>query len=210
MSSPDVKRASEPEGVTELLHAVSAGDRQAFDRLVPLVYTELRRIASRRLRSEGPAETLQTTSLVHEVYLRLVDTTRVSWQSRSHFFAVAARAMRRILVDRARQRAAQKRGDGVAPLPIEAADGGAGAAARDAGDHADRVLAVDAALDKMKSIDPRLVSVVELRFFVGMTLAEVAATLEISPAAAWREWSAAKAFLAAELADLSGDRPSAG
>ena len=211
MPSRDDARSPAAEGVTELLLAVGAGDRQAFDRLVPLVYGELHRIASQRLRSEGAAETLQTTSLVHEVYLRLVDTSRVRWQSRSHFFAVAARAMRHILVDRARQRAAQKRGGGITPLPLEAADDSASpAAAWDVSSNADRVLAVDAALDRLRALDPRLVSIVELRFFVGLTLAEVAATLEISPAAAWREWSAAKAFLAAELADLSGDRAGTG
>jgi RNA polymerase sigma factor (TIGR02999 family) len=188
------------EGVTEILLALNSGDREAFDRLVPLVYGELRRMASRRLRGEGPAETLQTTSLVHEAYLRLVDTSRVRWQSRAHFFGVAGRAMRHILVDRARERAAQKRGGGEPHLPIEAAENGAGPAAAWAeSDHADRVLAVDAALDKLKAVDPQLVSLVELRFFVGLTLAEVAETLEISPAAAWREWSAAKVFLAAEL-----------
>jgi RNA polymerase sigma factor (TIGR02999 family) len=184
------------------LLAAGAGDRQALDRLFPLVYAELRRIASRRLRGEGAAETLQTTSLVHEVYLRLVDTSRVRWQSQSHFFALAARAMRHILVDRARQRTAQKRGCAVAPLPLEAADGGPHAdRAWAERNHADRVLAVNAALDRLQAIDARLVSLVELRFFVGQTLAEAATTLEISPAAAWREWSAAKAFLAAELGD---------
>lgn len=211
MPSRDDAGSPEAEGVTELLLAVGAGDREAFDRLVPLVYGELHRLAAQRLRSEGANETLQPTSLVHEVYLRLVDTSRVRWQSRSHFFAVAARAMRQILVDRARQRAAQKRGGGMRLLPIEAAEDGASAAAAWAvSSHADRVLAVDAALDRLRALDPRLVSVVELRFFVGLTLAEVAATLEISPAAAWREWSAAKAFLAAELADLASNRAGTG
>jgi RNA polymerase sigma-70 factor, ECF subfamily len=201
MSATESPGPGHGEGVTELLLALNAGDREAFDRLVPLVYRELRRMASLRLHGEGPAETLQTTSLVHEVYLRLVDTTRVSWQSRAHFFGVAGQAMRHILVDRARERAAQKRGGGVPHLPIEAAEDGAGPAAAWAeSDHADRVLAVNAALDKLKAVDPRLVLLVELRFFVGLTLAEVAETLGISPAAAWREWSAAKAFLAAELA----------
>jgi RNA polymerase sigma factor (TIGR02999 family) len=194
-----------PEEVTELLLAYSAGDRQAFDRLLPLVYADLRRIASRRLRGEGPSETLETTSLVHEAYLRLVDTSRVHLESRAHFFAVAARAMRHVLVDRARERAAQKRGGGAPHLPMEAVEGGAGAAAAWVeSDHADRVLAVDAALEGLKEVDPRLVSLVELRFFVGLTLAEVAETLAISPAAAWREWTAAKAFLATELGNGPG------
>ena len=211
VSSPQDPRSAESEGVTELLLAFSDGDRQEFDRLLPMVYADLRRIASRRLRGEGPAETLQTTSLVHEAYLRLVDTSRVRFQSRSHFFAVAARAMRHILVDRARERAAEKRGGKVAHLPIEAVGDGAGpAAAWVESDHADRVLAVDSALDGLKAVDPRLVSLVELRFFVGLTLAEAAETLEISPAAAWREWTAAKAFLATQLGDEPGDGSGAG
>ncbi len=192
------------EEVTDLLLALGAGDRQALERLLPLVYDDLRRIASRRLRGEGHAETLETTSLVHEAYLRLVDTSRVQWQSRGHFFGVAAQAMRHVLVDRARARAAQKRGGGAPHLPLEALDGDAGRAAAWAeSEHADRVLAVDAALDKLKALDPRLVSVVELRFFVGLTLDEVAETLAISPAAVWREWAAAKAFLAAELSSAA-------
>lgn len=200
MPSDEGSAATPAEEVTDLLVALAAGDRRALDRLLPLVYDDLRRIASRRLRGEGHAETLQTTSLVHEAYLRLVDTSRVQWQSRAHFFAVAAQAMRHVLVDRARARAALKRGGDAPHLPLEALDGSAGhAAAWAESDHADRVLAVDAALEKLKALDPRLVSVVELRFFVGLTLEEVAETLEISPAAAWREWTAAKAFLAAEL-----------
>ena len=188
------------EGVTELLMAFGAGDRRALDRLVPLVYAELRRIASRRLRGEGPAETLQTTSLVNEAYLRLVDGSRVPIQSRSHFFAVAAQAMRYILVDRARERSAQKRSGGVQHVSLDEVGTGIGPAAAWAeGDHAERVIAVHSALEKLGEVDPRMVSVVELRFFVGLTLEEVAETLAISPAAAWREWSAAKAFLAAEL-----------
>lgn len=180
--------------------AFGAGDRRALDRLVPLVYAELRRIASRRLRGEGPAETLQTTSLVNEAYLRLVDGSRVPIQSRSHFFAVAAQAMRYILVDRARERSAQKRSGGVQHASLDEVGTGIGPAAAWAeGDHAERVIAVHSALEKLGEVDPRMVSVVELRFFVGLTLEEVAETLAISPAAAWREWSAAKAFLAAEL-----------
>jgi RNA polymerase sigma factor (TIGR02999 family) len=190
---------ADKDGVTELLVAFSGGDRRALDRLVPLVYAELRRIASRRLRGEGPAETLQTTSLVNEAYLRLVDGSRVPIQSRSHFFAVAAQAMRYILVDRARERAAQKRSGGAEHLPLDEVGT---AAAWAESDHADRVIAVNSALEKLGNVDPRMVSVVELRFFVGLTLEEVAQTLEISPAAAWREWSAAKAFLAAELGGL--------
>jgi len=198
---PEDDSPAQAEGVTDLLLELGAGDRQALDRLLPLIYDELRRIASRRLRGEGHAETLQTTSLVHEAYLRLVDTSRAQWQSRAHFFAVAAQAMRHILVDRARARGAEKRGGGAAHLPLEALEGSVGQASLWAeGEHALRVLAVDAALGKLQALDPRLVAVVELRFFVGLTLEEVAETLAISPATAWREWAAAKAFLTAELA----------
>ncbi len=190
--------------MTELLAAFGEGDRRAFDRLVPLVYAELRRIASRRLRGEGPAETLETTSLVHEAYLRLVDGSRVPFQSRSHFFAVAAQAMRFILVDRARERGAQKRSAGARHLALDdvdtvAAPAANGAAGQAESEHADRVIAVHEALERLGAIDPRMVTLVELRFFVGLTLEEVAETLAISPAAAWREWTAAKAFLATEL-----------
>jgi RNA polymerase sigma factor (TIGR02999 family) len=194
---------ADKEGVTELLVAFSGGDRRALDRLVPLVYAELRRIASRRLRGEGPAETLQTTSLVNEAYLRLVDGSRVPFQSRAHFFAVAAQAMRYILVDRARERAAQKRSGGAEHLSLDEVGTGVGPAAAWAeGDHADRVIAVHEALERLGEVDPQMVSVVELRFFVGLTLEEVAQTLAISSAAAWREWAAAKAFLTAELGGL--------
>ena len=199
-SDPAAQHAAGSAAITSLLARARKGDRQATDDLMPLVYEELRQLADRCLAAEQRGATLQPTALVHEAYLRLVDTSRVRWQSRAHFFGVAGRAMRHILVDRARERAADKRGGGVAHLPIEAADSGAGpAAVWAASDQADRVLAVDAALDKLKTLDPQLVSLVELRFFVGLTLAEVAETLEISPAAAWREWSAAKVFLAAEL-----------
>ncbi|MEO8504559.1 MAG: ECF-type sigma factor [Acidobacteriota bacterium] len=193
------------DDVTELLLAFGAGDRQALDRLIPLVHAELRRIASRRLRGEGAAETLQTTSLVNEAYLKLVDTSRVRWQSRAHFFGVAAQAMRHILVDRARERTALKRGGGAPHLSIEAAENLQAGEASAEVEHAHRVLAVHSALDKLQTVDPQLVSVVELRFFAGQTLDEVAETLAISPAAAWREWTAAKAFLATELAGYSID-----
>ncbi|HEV7667267.1 MAG TPA: ECF-type sigma factor [Thermoanaerobaculia bacterium] len=203
MPSEEEPLFADKEGVTELLVAFSGGDRRALDRLVPLVYAELRRIASRRLRGEGPAETLQTTSLVNEAYLRLVDGSRVPFQSRAHFFAVAAQAMRYILVDRARERAAQKRSGGAEHLSLDEVGTGVGPAAAWAeGDHADRVIAVHEALERLGEVDPQMVSVVELRFFVGLTLEEVAQTLAISSAAAWREWAAAKAFLTAELGGL--------
>jgi RNA polymerase sigma factor (TIGR02999 family) len=190
---PDSPAAPEAGPVTELLLAWGAGDKSALDRLVPLVYRELRQIASRARRNESPGQTLQTTALVHEAYLRLVDQSRAQWQSRSHFFAVAAQAMRRILVDEARRRGADKRGG---RKPLQLADG------FDVPEMVDEdVLAVDAAVDALEAIDPGLARLVELRFFAGMTVAETATALGVSPATVGREWAAARAWLQRELTD---------
>jgi len=195
-----------PDGgeVTRLLAAWSEGDAVAFERLVPIVYDELRRIAARTLRREAPGHTLQTTALVHEAYLKLVAApadggARGAWQNRQQFFAVAARAMRRILVDHARERQAQKRGGGARACELDEAVV-ALPVVRD-GD----VLAVDGALDALATVDPPLARVVELKFFGGLSLDEIAALLEVSPSTAWREWNAAKAWLQREL----GARPAA-
>jgi RNA polymerase sigma factor (TIGR02999 family) len=184
--------------VTRLLAAWSQGDRAALERLVPIVYDELRRIAERAMRRESAAHTLQTTALVHEAYLKLVGDPadggeRGVWRNRQQFFAVAAQAMRRILVDHARERDAQKRGGGAPRLPLDEAI----AIPSMAGD-AD-VLAVDAALDTLAAVDPPLARVVELKFFGGLSLDEIAGVLDVSPSTAWREWSAAKAWLQREL-----------
>jgi len=185
--------------VTRLLQAWSAGDATARDRLVPLVYDELRRIASRAMRREASGHTLQTTALVHEAYLKLTGEPvdggpHAHWHNRGQFFAVAAQAMRRILVDHARQRDAQKRGGGADLLPLAAAEhqGAPGPAAE--------VLAVDAALTALAKVDPALARLVELKFFGGLSLDEIAGVLAISPSTAWREWNAAKAWLRRELA----------
>jgi RNA polymerase sigma factor (TIGR02999 family) len=191
--------AADPEGeVTRLLAAWSQGDRAALERLVPLVYEELRRLAARALRGEAPGHTLQTTALVHEAYMKLVavpadGSARGEWRNRQQFFAVAAQAMRRILVDHARERHAQKRGGGARPLELDEA-----AAMLPVHRDAD-VLAVDAALDALAAVDPPLARVVELKFFGGLSLDEIAALLEVSPSTAWREWNAAKAWLQREL-----------
>jgi len=179
--------------VTRLLSLWSQGDRGALERLIPIVYQELRQIAARALRREAPGHTLQTTALVHEAYLKLAVQRAGSWPNRQLFYSVAAQAMRRILVDHARERMAQKRGGGVRLLPLEEArDAAAPEAAAD-------VLAVDAAVDGLARVDPRLARIVELKFFGGLNLDEIGGLLEISPSTAWREWEAAKAWLQREL-----------
>jgi RNA polymerase sigma factor (TIGR02999 family) len=188
-----MSRGADDGEVTELLSAWSQGDGAALDRLVPIVYEELRRIAARALRREAPGHTLQTTALVHEAYLKLAGQRSASWANRELFYAVAAQAMRRILVDHARERSAQKRGGGARPLPLDEA-GELAAPSRGA-----ELLAVDTALHALGEVDPRLARIVELKFFGGLTLEEIAALLEISPSTAWREWEAAKAWLQREL-----------
>lgn len=183
--------------VTALLISASEGDRSAIDRLMPLVYDELRAIAHNHRRNEDNAETLSTTVLVHEAYLKLVDQTRVTWQNRSHFFAIASQAVRRIIIDHARQRLAQKRGGGWVRVPLDGLDGGAELSR----DGAARFLALDEALERLGLVDARQARVVECRFFGGLTVGETAEALGISPATVKREWSMAKAWLHRELAD---------
>lgn len=180
------------ENITELLVAHGEGDKDAFDRLVPAVYRELRRIARGQLRSERPGQTLDPTALVNEAYVKLVDESGVEWQSRSHFFAIAARTMRRILIDHIRRRTAQKRGGGVAPLELDAE--------RIAVDEqAEVLLALDRALENLSSINDRLTRVVEYRFFAGMNEEEVAEVLGVSVRTVRRDWVQAKAWLLEEL-----------
>ena len=174
--------------VTGLLLSWRQGDAEALDRLVPLVYDELRRVARRHLRREQPGHALQATALVHEVYLRLVDVDRLTLKNRTHFFAVAAKLMRQILVDHARRQRADKRGGGVTMLSLDEVSPAAQAPSVD-------VLALDEALDALSSIDDRQCRVVELRFFAGLNIDEAADALEISPATVEREWALAKAWL---------------
>ena len=178
--------------VTAMLDAWSRGDARVLDRLLPLVYAELRQIAARRLRRERAGHTLQPTALVHEAYLRLVEQRNVDWHDRAHFYGVAAQVMRRILVDHARRHAARKRGDGAHQVPLEEVV--MVLAAPDTS-----VLALDQALTRLERVDPGLAQIVELRAFGGMTIDESAHVLKVSPSTAKREWRTAKAWLTREL-----------
>jgi RNA polymerase sigma factor (TIGR02999 family) len=180
--------------VTEWLAQAREGDDEAMDGLMPLVYDELRAIAHRQLRGERDQHTLSTTALVHEAYLRLVDQRRVAWQDRAHFFAVAARVMRRVLVDYARRRVAKKR-DGVRQaVPLDeallVADG-----------QADMLVELDEALTRLAERDARMARVVELRFFAGLTEDETAQVLGVSPRTVRYDWIKAKGWLYRELSD---------
>ena len=181
--------------VTRLLVAWSAGERQALDALLPLVYAELRRQAERLLRREAAGHTLQPTALVHEAYLRLVDQRPGEFDGRAHFVAVAARCMRHVLVDAARVRRADKRGGGVQAVTLEALASAPAQADADALD----VLALDEALERLARIDPQQARLVGLRYFVGLTLDETAAALGISAATVSREWAIARRWLRREL-----------
>jgi RNA polymerase sigma factor (TIGR02999 family) len=181
--------------VTGLLLSWREGDAQAFDRLVPLVYDELRRVARRHLRREQPGHALQATALVHEVYLRLVDVDRLTLKNRVHFFAVAAKLMRQVLVDHARRQRAGKRGGGVTIVGLEGVSPAVQPPKVD-------VLALDQALEALSAIDPRQVGVVELRFFAGLDIDETADALGISTATVEREWAMAKAWLHRRLSPL--------
>jgi RNA polymerase sigma factor (TIGR02999 family) len=178
--------------VTGLLDDWSRGDRGALDRLLPVVYTELRRIAARQLRHERAGHTLQPTALVHEAYLRLIQQRDVDWRNRAHFFGVAAQVMRRILVDHARRQATRKRGDAAQRVPLEEVDNIATATEIP-------VLALDRALTRLEEIDRGLAQIIELRAFAGLTIDEAAHVLKVSPSTAKREWRTAKAWLAREL-----------
>jgi len=174
--------------VTDLLHAHRVGQPDAFDRLVPLVYDDLRRVARRQLRRLRIGDTLDTTGLVHEAYLRLVDQTRATWQDRGHFLAVSAVAMRQILIDHARERTRLKRGGDQVRAPLDDAMATVTA-------DAERLLDIDRALDRLAESAPRLARVVECRFFGGLTDEETAEALGLSLRTAQREWLKARAWL---------------
>jgi RNA polymerase sigma factor (TIGR02999 family) len=182
--------------VTDLLLSWRQGDAAALDRLIPLVYGELRRMARRHLRGESPGHALQPTALVHEVYLRLVDVKRMTLTSRAHFFGVAATLMRQIVVDYARRQRADKRGGGVTVLGLDEASPRVETPSVD-------VLALDEALDALEAIDGRQCRVVELRFFAGLNIDEAAEALGVSPATVEREWALAKAWLFRRLSSLA-------
>jgi len=180
--------ADESRDVTRLLAEWQNGDQSALDRLMPLVYHELRRIAARYLHSERSGHTLQTTALVHEAYLRLVDETRIQWQGRAHFFGVAATLIRNILVDHARTQKAVKRGAGIQKLSLEEAFAVPV-------DNENGILAVDDALRALGKIDPQQGRIVELRFFAGLTIEETAEVLHISSSTVKRDWILAKTWI---------------
>jgi len=178
--------------VTELLCRLSAGDRSAEDALLPRIYVELHRLAISQLRSERPGHTLQATALVHEAYLRLCTSSRIDWQDRAHFFRVAARLMRRILIDYARQRKAIKRGDDINLLPLDEN-------LLISEDRLALVLEIDNLLQILDKQAPRWVQIIEMRFFAGLTEAEIAAVLDVSEKTVRRDWLKARAWLHKEL-----------
>ena len=184
-----------PALVTQLLRKWQRGDRSALDQLIPFVYDELHRIASRHLAREWRQRSLQTTALVNEAYVKLVDQRHVDWQNRAQFFAIAAQLIRRILVDGARRRQRGKRGGDAPRVPLDSVT----LAAPDDGADPIDVVAVDRALARLESKDAALARLVELRFFGGMTVEETAAALRISPATVKRDWALAKALLYREL-----------
>ena len=184
--------ASASGPVTQLLLAWTSGNRAALEELIPVVYPELRRIAARYLRHERVGHTLQPTALVHEAYLKLIDQERAEWQNRAQFFGVAAQLMRRILVDHARERAADKRGGGVRPVTLVDAM----AAAPDRGID---ILALDEALERLTALYPEQGHLVELRYFGGLTIEETGEVLGLSPATVKRQWAVARAWLLANL-----------
>ena len=194
----DDKAQKPPIGeVSGLLRAWGDGDRAALDRLTPIVYEELRRLASHYMRGERPGHSLQTTALVNEAYMRLVDYKGMQWQNRAHFFAVSSQLMRRILVDHAR-RHNLKRGGGVPHVSFEET-------AEVGGDRAADLVALDDAMEAMARLDPRKVQVVEMRFFGGLSVEETAEVLKVSPVTVMRDWSTAKAWLYRELSSGAPD-----
>jgi RNA polymerase sigma factor (TIGR02999 family) len=182
-----------PEDVTQLLENWSNGDKVSLEKLMPLVYDELHRLAQRYLRQERSDHTLQSTALVHEAYLRMVDQKNVKWQNRAHFFGVAAQSIRHILVDHARSHRAANRGSGAAKLSLDEAIGVPEKKEVD-------LLALDESLERLSALDPQQGQIVELRFFGGLSIEETAEALRISPATVKRDWVMAKAWLYQNLA----------
>jgi RNA polymerase sigma factor (TIGR02999 family) len=189
---------TDPKDVTGLLQSVQEGDERVVDALFDQVYDELRNLAHQQLKRLRPGETLNTTALLHEAYLKLVNQSEVDWQGRTHFFAVSAKAMRHIIVNYARKKSAEKRG------------GDREAVSFDEGhmaphESADTIIAVDRALEKLAERDERMARVVELRFFGGMTEEESAAALDVSPRTVRRDWSTARTWLSKALSETSGN-----
>ncbi len=183
--------------VTQLLQSWSHGNRQAMADLLPLVYDELRRLASSHMRFEAPGHTLQATALVHEAYMKLIQQRAVNWQSRAHFFGIAAQMIRRILVDHIRATRAQKRGSGFVALSLDEAIGVPEKRNWE-------ILALDDALKTLAKVDPQQARIVELRFFAGLSIEETASIVGVSPATVKRDWVSAKAWLFRELSRTKG------
>lgn len=188
--------APDPSQVTRLLIEANAGDRGALNDLFPLVYDQLRGLARARLRSERPDHTLNTTALVHEAYLKLVDQKRAEWRNRAHFFAIASQAMRRILIDYARMKNAAKRGGDAVHVPLEEAD----FALSDG--QVEELLALDDSIERLRAFNERGADVVVYRFFGGLTYDEIGQALGVSGVTARRSWSASRAWLRRELRQL--------
>ena len=189
------------EEVTRLLVDWRSGDPEAFDKLAPVVYNELHRLAQRSRNKERPDHTLQATDLVHEAYLRLVNVDGIDWQSRAHFFAISARVMRRVLVDYARSRGYVKRGGGLRRVQLDEAQ--AASLEPDSG-----LVALDDALQMLAGVDRRKADVIELRFFGGLTVEETAEVLKVSPDTVKRDWRLAKSWLLRELSQKQTHEPS--
>jgi RNA polymerase sigma factor (TIGR02999 family) len=186
----------EPSEVTQILEAIGAGDAEAKDRLFPVVYQELRRIARARMAGERADHTLQPTALVHEAYIRLLGTEKPRWENRAHFYTAAAEAMRRILVEWARRRARQKRGGGRRRVELDSAVGSYQPTSAE-------LLALDEALTRLESLDSEMSNAVKLRYFAGLTIEETAHALRSSERTVSRLWSGARAWLYSELAGAS-------
>jgi RNA polymerase sigma-70 factor, ECF subfamily len=183
---------AEINDVTQLLNKAQAGDRESLDRLLPIVYQELRRVAANQLQQERGNHTLQATALVHEAYLRLLEQREVDWRNRAHFFSIAAEMMRRILVNYAVQRKAQKRGDGATHISLDEAVSFGREEDLD-------VIALNDALERLAEFDGQQARIVELRFFGGLTIEEVAEVLSVSDSLVKREWRMAKSWLRTQL-----------
>ncbi len=181
-----------PRYITQLLNEWGNGDQAALDQLMPLVYAELRRMARRHMNQQRPGHTLQTTALIHEAYLRLAGDSPRQWESRGHFYGVAAKAMRCVLVDHARSRRSAKRGNAVRPVTLDEG-------IHTSGERIAGLIALDDALTDLAKLHPRQCQVIELRFFAGLSVEEAAALLKVSPETVMRDWRAAKAWLGREL-----------
>jgi len=186
--------------VTALLMELTNGNREAASELMPIVYDELRKLAGRYMRRERTDHTLQATALVHEAYLKLVQQQEANWQSRAHFFGIAAQVMRHILIDHARGHTSEKRGGGKRPVPLEEA-------LIFTPEKSLELLRLDESLQRLAELDPRQGRVVELRFFGGLTVEETADVLGVSPKTVKREWSMAKAWLHGDMKRSHGDQP---